>query len=249
MNRVINRIISRRFGLRRFLPAILLATVCSSGALAGADKSKKKSPEPTALDRYIQDALRHETPSDIQPSAGSLWSPASRLADSGADLRAAQVNDLVTVLVSEQASAVATGDVKTSRVSSVKASVSSLFGPKSATGALNNLATSSNDTELAGQGATSRGAQIDTTLSARVTHVLPNGYLVLEGSKDVQVSSEFQQVTVRGIIRPIDLSPGNLISSTQIAQLELKVNGKGVIGDAIRRPNILYRLFLGLLPF
>jgi flagellar L-ring protein precursor FlgH len=114
---------------------------------------------------------------------------------------------------------------------------------------LSNLANSSNDTELAGTGETSRGAQISTTLSARVTHVLPNGYLVLEGSKDVQVSAEFQQVTLRGIIRPVDVSPGNVVSSTQIAQMEVKVNGKGVIGDAIRRPNILYRLFLGILPF
>jgi flagellar L-ring protein precursor FlgH len=171
------------------------------------------------------------------------------LTDLSSDLRAVQVNDLVTVVVSEQASAVATGATKTSRVSSVNASISSLMGPKSATGALNNLAKATNDTELNGQGSTSRGTQLSTTLSARVTHVLPNGYLVLEGSKDVQVNSEFQQITVRGIIRPIDLSPGNVISSTQLAQLEIKIDGKGVVGDSIRRPNILYRILLGLLPF
>jgi len=213
-----------------------------------ADK-KKKPPEPTALDRYIKEALGSDAPADNGPGAGSLWSPAARLTDLGADLRATQINDLVTVVVSEQASAVVTGDVNTTRNSSVNASVTALFAPKSATGALANLATSSNKTALQGQGETSRGATISTTLSARVTHVLPNGYLVLEGAKDVQVSAEFQQVTLRGIIRPIDLSPGNVVSSTQIAQMEIKVNGKGVIGDAIRRPNFLYRLFLGLLPF
>jgi len=31
--------------------------------------------------------------------------------------------------------------------------------------------------------------------------------------------------------------------------MELRINGKGVVGDAIRRPNFLYRLLLGLLPF
>jgi flagellar L-ring protein precursor FlgH len=56
-------------------------------------------------------------------------------------------------------------------------------------------------------------------------------------------------VTVRGIIRPNDLSTANTVRSDQIAQLELKVNGKGVVGDAVRRPFILYRLLLGLLPF
>jgi flagellar L-ring protein precursor FlgH len=226
-----------------------LVIALSCNVLDAADKKPKKPVEPSALDRYIQEAMSHGTPAEIQSTSGSLWSPASRLSDIGSDLRAVQVNDLVTVVVSEQASAVVTGDVKTSRVSSVKASITSLFAPKSPTGALSNLANSSNDTELAGTGETSRGAQISTTLSARVTHVLPNGYLVLEGSKDVQVSAEFQQVTLRGIIRPVDVSPGNVVSSTQIAQMEVKVNGKGVIGDAIRRPNILYRLFLGILPF
>jgi flagellar L-ring protein precursor FlgH len=229
------------------IAAFLLSTVLT-GALAAADK-KKKPVEPSALDKYIQEAMSRGTPTDAGASAGSLWSSSSRLAELGSDNRALHVDDLLTIDVSEQASAVVTGDVKTSRVSSVAASVTSLFGVKSPTGALSNLATSSNNTALQGQGETSRGAQISTSLSARVTHILPNGYLVIEGTKDLQVAGEFQQVAVRGIVRPIDLSPGNVIQSTQIAQMELKVNGKGVIGDAIRRPNILYRLFLGLLPF
>ena len=82
-----------------------------------------------------------------------------------------------------------------------------------------------------------------------MTHVLPNGYLVLEGTKDVQVNSEFQQISLRGIIRPIDLDPTNTVISTSIAQMELKINGKGVVGDAIRRPNAVYRFLMGLLPF
>ena len=82
-----------------------------------------------------------------------------------------------------------------------------------------------------------------------MTHVLPNGYLVLEGAKDVMVNSERQIVTVRGVARPQDLSSANTIRSDQIAQMEIKINGKGVVGDAIRRPFILYRILLGLLPF
>jgi flagellar L-ring protein precursor FlgH len=86
-------------------------------------------------------------------------------------------------------------------------------------------------------------------MSARVTHVLPNGYLVIEGTKRVQVSSENQVVTVRGVIRPVDLIPPNTISSNLIAQMEIQVSGKGVINDSVHRPNILYRLLLGILPF
>lgn len=229
--------------------SLLLSLLSGGPLLAGEKKKFMKAAEPSALDRYIKEALGHDAPVEITPAAGSLWTPAARLTDLGADIRAVQINDLVTVVVSESASAVVTGDVNTSRNSSVNASVTSLFAPKSATGALANLAASANKTALQGQGETSRGAQINTTLSARVTHVLPNGYLVLEGTKDIQVSSEAQQILVRGIIRPIDLSPENVVMSSQIAQMEVRVNGKGVLGDAIRRPNFLYRLFLGLLPF
>jgi hypothetical protein len=39
------------------------------------------------------------------------------------------------------------------------------------------------------------------------------------------------------------------VRSDRLANLEIHVNGKGVVGDAIRRPHFLYRLLLGLLPF
>jgi flagellar L-ring protein precursor FlgH len=223
---------------------VSLCVIALMPALHGAAK-KKKVVEPSALDKYIQEALSHDAPTPVQASAGSLWTPSSRITDLGSDLRAIQVNDLVTVVVAEQASAVATGATQTSRKSSVGAALSGSYQAKSVAASLN----TANDIELNGAGSTSRSTQLSTTLSARVTHVLPNGYLVLEGTKDVQVNSEHQFVKVRGIIRPIDLSPGNVITSNQLAQLEINIDGKGVVNDAIRRPNFLYRLILGLLPF
>lgn len=221
---------------------VLLALV---PVVHAADKKKQ---EPGALDKYLQDALKAPA-APVQPSPGSIWSPSSRLTDVGADVRAAQVDDLVTIIVNEQASAVATGQTKTSRASAAQSKVSALAGAKSPGGAAQNLLNLNTATSLAGDGTTSRGATLTTTLSARVTHVLPNGYLVLEGTKEVQVNSEHQVVTVRGVIRPADLSTGNIITSNQVAQMEIKINGRGVVNDAVRRPNILYRLLLGLLPF
>lgn len=228
------------------LRIVLCLALCAVPANAGG--KLKKPQEASALDRYIEEAMKSAAPSE-QTSSGSIWTPASRLTEIGSDIRASQINDLVTIVVTEQASAVATGDLKSSRTSSLKSSISSLAGPKSATGAFNNLAAANTDFQLAGAGSTSRGSQLSTTLSARVTHVLPNGYLVVEGTKEVQVNAEHQEVTVRGIIRTADLSPSNFVSSNQIAQLEIRINGKGVVGDAVRRPFILYRLILGLLPF
>ena len=165
------------------------------------------------------------------------------------DLKANRVDDLVTIVVNEKASAVATGDVKTQRTSSVQSSIAAAGGITRSVGPLSNLAKASSDTQLQGQGTTSRGTVLTATLSARVVHVLPNGYLVLEGTKRVQVNSENQVITVRGVIRPTDLDPTNSVSSDRIAQMEVQVNGKGVVGDSIRRPFILWRLLLGLLPF
>ena len=72
---------------------------------------------------------------------------------------------------------------------------------------------------------------------------------LIEGAKNLQVNSEQQTITVRGIIRTADISTSNTVPSTQVADMEVRVNGKGVVGDAIRRPNILYRILMGLLPF
>lgn len=155
----------------------------------------------------------------------------------------------MTIVVAERASAAARGSTNSSRKSSTSNSITSLLGATRAAGPLAKLAEVGGDTQLKGEGETSRETTLSTTLSARVTHVLPNGYLVVEGSKDIWVNSERQVVTVRGMVRPADLSSLNTIRSERLAQLEVRINGKGVVGDAVRRPFFLYRLLLGLLPF
>jgi len=219
--------------------------------LAGAAFGAKKKPPMVAdapLDRYVADAeARSAVAASLTP--GSVWQPGSRLADAARDVRASQVDDLLTIVVDEQASAVTTGTTKTQRTSSTKNSVTALAGLTKTTGAFANLANISGDTQLAGQGTTSRTTTLNTTLTARITHVLPGGTLVVEASKDIQVNSERQTITVRGVVRPADIDATNSVQSNRLGQLEVHVNGKGVVGDAIKRPFILYRILLGLLPF
>lgn len=231
--------------MRLVLLFVYLWMACAGPAPA---RSKPKPAPQTPLDRYVQEATSR--PSDARlASPGSLWSPSSRLADGARDLRASQVDDLVTIVVSEQSNATATGATKTARSSKVSNSVTALAGVTRAAGPLSNLAGASGQSSLDGQGTTSRQTNMTTTLTARVVAVLPNGNLVLSGSKDVQVNSERQEVMVRGVIRPIDLGADNQVSSERLAQLEVKINGKGVVNDAVRRPFILYRILLGILPF
>lgn len=229
------------------VPALLLLAATLVPAWAAA-KKKAKPPEVSALDRYVAEATAAaRTNNDASP--GSLWFSAALLTNLACDLRASRINDTVTVLVAENASAVSSGNVQTARTSSAKASITALGGATKATGALANLLGTSGDQELKGSGTIGRQTVISTTLGTRVVHVLPNGYLVVEGVKEIRVSSEQQTITVRGVVRPADLSPNNVVQSDLIAQLEVSVNGKGVVGDAIKRPFILYRLLMGLLPF
>src|SRR5215467_8963479 len=112
----------------RCVAAILMSMMLAPSAQAA--KKLKKGPEPSALDKYLQDALK-QPPAPAAPSAGSLWSPSSRLTDVGSDVRAAQVDDMVTIVVNEQASAVATGATKTSRATAAQSNISALAGKKS----------------------------------------------------------------------------------------------------------------------
>jgi flagellar L-ring protein precursor FlgH len=131
----------------------------------------------------------------------------------------------------------------------VQSSIAAAGGLTRAAGPLANLAKVGTNTSLDGQGTTTRDTTITATISAIVTQVLPNGSLVIQGTKNVRVNSENQVLAVRGIVRPVDLSTGNVVPSDRIAEMEIQVNGKGVVADSVKRPFILYRLILGLLPF
>jgi len=182
-------------------------------------------------------------------SPGSLFTASGHLADAARDLRAGRVDDVVTIVVSESLAAVASGVSNTSRKSSAVSNIAALAGTVAATNRLANPLGVTGDQELTSNGQTSRNLTLTTTLSARVVDVMPNGTLVVEGTRDIGVNSEKQTITVRGIVRPSDLSAANSVLSTQIANLQIHVTGKGIVGDAIRRPHFLYRLLLGLLPF
>jgi flagellar L-ring protein FlgH len=239
----------RNDAMRLLLAGILL---CLSSSATTPDKKKKqpaKGPEPSMLDKYLKSASATSDQENVTGQPGSIWSPTARLSDLARDLRANQVDDVVTIIVTETINAAATGASTTERASSSNASITSLAGPKAATGALANLLNQSGDQKLNGTGTTTRAATLNAVLTARVVKVLPGGLLYIEGSKDLQVNSEQQAILVRGIIRTADITTNNTVSSTQIGDMEIRLNGKGVVGDAIRRPNFLYRFLLGLLPF
>jgi flagellar L-ring protein FlgH len=232
--------------MKKQITFVMLAVLWAMAPLSWA-KNGEKEKKLTPIEIYIRDASAAQ--SAAQPTAGSLYSSTGFMANLSRDARASQVNDIVTILVSDRATAVSRGVTATSRDSDADASITSLAGPTKTLGALSNLLGLSSSQALESEGETSRETVLQTTISARVTHVMPNGYLVLEGMKDIRINSENQQVRVRGVARWTDVGPANTIGSDRLANLEVQVNGKGVVGDAIRRPNFLYRILLGILPF
>jgi flagellar L-ring protein precursor FlgH len=231
---------------------LLIGLLLGASTAAWAEKKSKDKSIPskeTTLDRFVREADAHakEAASDVSP--GSLWFAGSRFSDLGQDIRASRIDDVVTIVVSESTSAVANGTTKTSRATAANSSITSLLGQMAATRPLPNLLNMTGQQTLDGTGSTERDTSVTATLTARVTHVLPNNYLIVEGMRTLSVNSETQTITVRGVVRPADLSAGNVVTSDRLGEMEVRVNGKGVVNDAIRRPNFLYRFLLGLLPF
>src|SRR5580692_3745148 len=98
--------------MKRFALILNLALITIVAALhpvsAASLLSKKKStkaPTPTLLDQYLKSAAASAEKDEAQP--GAIWSPTARLNELGRDLRASQVDDIVTIVVTESVNAVA----------------------------------------------------------------------------------------------------------------------------------------------
>ena len=215
-------------------------------ALVAAALCLQASGPESLLDGFIRQAM--SSPAGSAFSSGSLFGAGSTLGDLTGDFRASQVNDLVTIVVADRATALAKGTSNSKRTSSASASIPALAGPTRGR-ILPNLAQLQGNQQLDGQGETTREMALSATVTGRITHVLPNGNFVVEGSKDILVNAERQTVAIRGVGRWTDLTAGNQLASDRLGYLEIRVQGKGIIGDAVRRPNFLYRLLLGILPF
>ncbi len=184
-----------------------------------------------------------------QGTAGSAFVESGRYSLLFADMRARQLGDLVTILVSEQLNAVSSGGSSAQRDSSASGRIGSVLGNRSAVGALANLANVQGNSKLEGTASTSRTNTLTTTLTGQIVEILPSGDFVVEAHKTLLVNSERNQLDLRAMLRWNDIATGNTVRSDRLGNVEIRLNGKGIVSDAIRRPNLLYRILLGILPF
>ncbi|HTV03538.1 MAG TPA: flagellar basal body L-ring protein FlgH [Luteitalea sp.] len=160
------------------------------------------------------------------------------------DRRARAVNDLITVRVVENIEAAGSADSQLNKASKASASVPSLFGVESKLPSMidpTNLASASADSSFKGGGTTTRTSQLTATMTARVSEVLPNGDLLLEGVRELDLNGERQIVVLTGIVRPMDVRRNNSVMSTQVGQLRIQYYGRGLMKDNLK-PGWLVRV-------
>lgn len=62
-----------------------------------------------------------------------------------------------------------------------------------------------------------------------IKQILPNGTLVVEGTRSVKFGRETQQLTLSGICRVDDIRTDNTLLSENLANAEIKSEGIGAI--------------------
>ena len=200
-----------------------------------------------SLAAYLE-RVRAET-QETRPADGSIWTENGRLARLSTDVRAMRPHDLISVVVQESLEASTDGNVKNSRASNANSGISGLLGTLHAANALQNLITQTSTAGLTASGQSQTNSSLTTVLGGQVIEVLPNGMLVIEAARQVELSQQTQTIVLRGLVRPEDISQQNQVLSTAISSLELQVRGKGIITDYTHRPNLLVRLLQKALIF
>lgn len=196
----------------RVAGSTLAALLLCAGAASGQTKHYDE-----VWEKYLQAARQ------LPAAPPTLW-----MTELATDPSARRLNDLVTVRVLESLSAVGAADSSVNKNSSANVSLpgkpGELFGK---------LLPASSDTKFNGSGNTSRTTELSATLTARVVEVLPNGDLVLEGVREIDVNGDRLLVVLSGVIRAIDVLPGNVIPSTRIGQLRIRSLSQGLIKDSL----------------
>lgn len=183
--------------------------------------------------------------------ADSLWPTAGHGSQASmfADHKAGAIGDILTIIVSESVAASNSQSTKANRDNSLADALTSFVYPGGGSSASPVAALN-----LAGKSANSGGGDISNnqSLSARaavlVSDVLPNGNLVIEGVRVVTFSGETQYVVLHGIVRAQDISPGNTVTSSNIADARVEFYTEGMLTDAQKR-GWLTKLYEKLRPF
>jgi flagellar L-ring protein precursor FlgH len=178
-----------------------------------------------------------------------------------ADKRAHRLGDIVSVVVSESAVSTNTSKLTTTRAGTgdpeglgtglvnqfINAAGNMQGAGQKATGKFPSFllpkAAGQNPTILSttgtggftGGGAITNSQVVTAQIAVQVIDVLPNGNMVIEGIRQVSFSKERQFASLRGIIRPADVSATNTVASTAIADARIDIVSEGSLTDSQKK--------------
>ncbi|MCZ8062143.1 flagellar basal body L-ring protein FlgH [Silanimonas sp.] len=197
---------------------LLMLTACGHGAMIRGDV------QPLAPMAVMQVPVQ----ATAVPSAGAIYreGPGLRLYT---DRKAREVGDIVTINLSERTQASTRANTAITKESTNTMS-GTVFGAPVTVGGQDVLDNSlSNTRDFAGDGNSTQSNQITGTLTAQVVQKLPNGNLVIQGSKELTLNQGNELIQVQGIIRTADIGPDNTIASTRVADARIVYGGRGPI--------------------
>jgi flagellar L-ring protein FlgH len=217
------------------LACVLLAGCGSLSRLSDVGRAPAMTPtsdptkDPTWRPVSMPMPAREPTPNE----ANSLWRSGSRAFFK--DQRAAQVGDIVTILISMNDAANVKNATTTTRSSAETGSLASFFGlqaglPKTITDPSKILNVGSGNNN-GGSGQIQRNDVVTIRLAGVVTQVLPNGNLVVSARQEFRVNSELRELQVTGVIRPQDIASHNTVLHDRMAEARIAYGGRGELTE------------------
>ena len=147
------------------------------------------------------------------------------------DRKATRVGDILTVLLSERANASKKANTKTTKDSQVDILPAVALGHGKNDGIDVLRAELEAKREFDAKGDSSQSNSLTGTISVTVAEVLPNGNLLVRGEKLLTLNQGSEHIRISGIVRPDDISPGNVVESGKLADAKIIYGGQGVLAE------------------
>lgn len=172
----------------------------------------------------------------VQAQTGSLWVDNAPAANLYYDHKAHAVGDVITIIISESSSAKRSGTAKNSK--SANANLDAGVGLFTF---ISPVSGSTSD-NFEADGSLTNSNKVTGRITVKVTEVQPNGQLVIQGTQTIRQNTDVQTITVTGIVRPEDVTADNTVLSSNVADAQLKIEGKGPLTGK-QRQGVLTQLF------
>jgi flagellar L-ring protein precursor FlgH len=220
--------------------ALLVAPLAGCGSLTklsevGRPPAMTPTSDPTQEPNYRPLTMPMPAAQTTIPQANALWRSGSRAFFK--DQRAAQVGDIVTVLVNITDAADLKDNTAATRSGNESMGLPDLFGfeatiPKILAGANpSSLVAASSGNANTATAELQRNETVTLRLAGVVTQVLPNGNLVVSARQEVRVNDELRDLQVSGVIRPQDIASDNTVQHDRMAEARISYGGRGEISD------------------